>query len=501
MQAIEQSVFAAGMPIAALMEKVGGLLFSRIQQDFPLEKYSTIGILVGPGHNGGDALVVARELLLAGRHIKVWEPSQKSKSLTAAHAQYLQSLGAAWTDSYGELHDCQLLIDGLFGFGLGRSLEGIWADTVNWANQSGIAIASIDLPSGIETDSGETLGTAIRAHTTYCLGLWKQGLLQDRALDSIGRLTLVDFGLPLPTITMVLGDKPVVEQITATSVRDRLPSQRWGTRQHPPAPDTHKYNHGHLLLVCGSTRYSGAAILTALGARPSGVGMVTIAVPDSIQTIVRQWIPEALVLPCPQTSSGSIATIPGMSEKNYTAIAFGPGMDKDIDGLLASVCMLNVPLLLDADGLNALSRASFELVVERSSPTLLTPHLGEFRRLFPTISPDRRLSAAQTAAQHCNGVVLLKGARTIISDGEKIWVNPNSTPALARGGSGDVLTGLIGGLLAQGIMAVDAAVIGTWWHAQAALSLSQTSGVGAVDPVNLALHCRSVTPLDLVDND
>ncbi|MEL7083818.1 MAG: NAD(P)H-hydrate dehydratase [Cyanobacteria bacterium J06597_1] len=502
MQAIEQSVFAAGMPVAALMEKVGGLLFARIQQDFPQAEYPAVGLLVGPGHNGGDALVVGRELLLAGREVVVWMPTEQVKELTAAYARYLRSLGASWATTYAELQNCQVLIDGLFGFGLGRSLEGVWAATVKWANQSGLPIASIDVPSGIETDRGEVLGTAIRAHMTYCLGLWKQGLLQDRALDYTGNIKLVDFGLPLSNITAALGQPPLVERLTVAWVRDRLPDKRWGTGLHPPNPNTHKYSHGHLLLVCGSIRYSGAAILTALGARPSGVGMVTVAVPEDMAMLVRQWVPEGLVLPCPQTASGSIAAIPGLSASglengNYTAIALGPGMDANIDEVLTSVCSTNLPLLLDADGLNVLARASIELVVKRIAPTILTPHVGEFRRLFPTISPDHRFPAVQTAARHSQSVVLLKGARTVISDGARIWVNPDSTPALARGGSGDVLTGLVGGLLAQGVPAVDAAAIGTWWHAKAAISLAQESGVGAVDPVHLANRCRSISPVDL----
>ncbi|MGK7913062.1 MAG: NAD(P)H-hydrate dehydratase [Synechococcus sp.] len=497
MQAIEQSVFAAGMPIAALMEKVGGLLFSEIQQDFPITTYPSVGLLIGPGHNGGDALVVGRELLLAGRDVTVWMPTERVKDLTASHASYLRSLGAIWTTTYTDLSNCQLLIDGLFGFGLGRPLTGLWSETVNWANQTNVPIASIDVPSGIETDCGEVLGTAIHAHTTYCLGLWKQGLVQDRALEYIGHLKLVDFGLPLSKIAAVLGETPQIERLTPTWVRHHLPKQRWGNHHRPPNPNTHKYNHGHLLLVCGSTRYSGAAILAALGARPSGIGMVTLAVPDSVAMAVRQRVPEALVLACPQTPSGSIAAIPGLSEGRYSAIAFGPGMDTNIGELLAEVCSIDAPLLLDADGLNALSRASLELVARRNSSTILTPHVGEFRRLFPTISPEHRLAAALTAAQLCNSIVLLKGARTVISNGDRIWVNPDSTPALARGGSGDVLTGLIGGLLAQGIDAEDAAAIGTWWHARAARSLEQISGVNSVDPDNLAQHLRCTSPLAL----
>ncbi|WP_017326526.1 bifunctional ADP-dependent NAD(P)H-hydrate dehydratase/NAD(P)H-hydrate epimerase [Synechococcus sp. PCC 7336] len=489
MQAIEHSVFAAGMPVAALMEKVGGLLFDRLRARFPRRDYPTVGILVGPGHNGGDGLVVARELLLAGYEVRVWMPSERAKPLTADHARYLRWLGATRASSYEELQSCHWLIDGLFGFGLTRSLEGIWAETVDWANRSGLPMVSIDLPSGLETDTGETLGTAVRATATYCLGLWKRGLLQDRALEAIGQAELIDFGLPLPAISDVLGEPPQLERITGKWVRDRLPPQRWGTALHPPNPDTHKYTHGHLLLVCGSARYSGAAILTALGARPSGVGMLTAVVPQSIQLLVRQWLPEALVVPCAETEAGCMGELPELDLGRYTAIAVGPGMDADIDEFVRGLCdrTRELPLVVDADGLNAIARLGVSSLKGRLASTVLTPHLGEFRRLFPQIESADRIRAAQEAAKQSGTTVLLKGARTAIGNPDgRAWLNPDSTPALARGGSGDVLTGLIGGLLAQGIAPEAAAGIGTWWHARAAIALAERDGPSGVDPLHLA---------------
>jgi NAD(P)H-hydrate epimerase len=495
MQAIEQSVFAAGMPVAALMEKVGGLLFGRIRDRFPLERYKRAGVLVGPGHNGGDALVVGRELQLAGYRVAVWMPSDRLKPLTGDHARYLRSLGATWVDSVAALQDCDFLIDGLFGFGLGRSLEGIWAETIAWANRSGIPIASIDVPSGIETDTGATLGVAIRAQVTYCLGLWKQGLLQDRALAAAGQAELVDFGLPPGAIEAVLGCEPTMQRITRDWVERHLPPCRWGQPGRLPAPDTHKYTHGHLLLVCGSAQYSGAAILTALGARPSGVGMVTVAVPHSLQLLVRQWVPEALVLGCPETEVGAIAELPHFEPERYTTIAIGPGVTLDVLPLLRILLsrVTAIPLVLDADGLNAVAELGVSVLADRSAATVLTPHGGEFRRLFPAIDLEDRLTAAIAAAQAAQTTLLLKGARTVIANPDgRAWVNPHSTPALARGGSGDVLTGLIGGVLAQGIAPEAAASIGAWWHSQAAIALENQRGVSGVDPVHLADNLPTV---------
>lgn len=151
---------------------------------------------------------------------------------------------------------------------------------------------------------------------------------------------------------------------------------------------------------------------------------------------------------------------------------------------------MDLPVLLDADGLNALARSSLHPLESRRFPTLLTPHVGEFRRLFPAIPQACRFEAVLTAAQQCGASVLLKGARTAISNGARTWVNPESTPALARGGSGDVLTGLIGGLMAQAIPVEDAAGIASWWHARAAIDLAQASSIGSVDPVRLAQQCQ-----------
>lgn len=490
MQQIEARLFAAGMPVEALMEKVAGLIVQRVAALYP-DRRLHFGVLVGPGHNGGDALVVARELYLSGYTVSLYCPFPKLKALTAQHYRYCQSLGLPLVEPVEGLHTCDVLIDGLFGFGLARSLEDGIANAVNQINQWSQPVVSIDLPSGLHTDTGAVLGTAIRATHTLCLGLWKQGLLQDQALAHAGNVELIDFGIPLADAWAVLGNSPSVRRITPEQAIAHLPLER-------PA-DTHKYKMGQALLICGSRRYAGGALLTALGARASGVGMLSIAVPQALKAILTAQLPEALVWGCPETEAGAIAQLPDeMDLDAYDAIACGPGLTIDASAVVQQVLSQKHAIVLDADGLNILAQmGTIPTLQARQAATIITPHLGEFKRLFPELADPMpcRVSAAQAAAAASSAIVLLKGARVAIANPEgAVWINPESTAALARGGSGDVLTGLLGGLLAQAIAAepvasmLDHMQAGVWWHAQAGILAMQERTTLGVDAFTLSQY-------------
>lgn len=483
MRSIEGQIFAAGMPVAALMEKVAGKITDRIVAFYPQSSVQRIGILVGPGHNGGDALVVARELHFRGYDITVCCPVTRLKELTARHCQYVKSLGIPCHTEIDPLRHCDVFIDGLFGFGLERSLTEPLVSMVNQINQWQRSIVSIDVPSGLHTDTGEALGIAIRATQTLCLGLWKLGLLQDHALEYVGDIELIDFDIPITDIQAVLGATPQVQRLTPTWALSAIPL-------HRPA-STHKYKMGHLLVICGSRRYAGSALLTGLGARASGVGMVSIAVPTSLKPMLSTQLPEALVIDCPETNSGAIAELLTSVELSaFHAIACGPGLTLEASSIVSQILASKCPLVLDADGLNALAQfGTVPTLQKRQAPTVLTPHLGEFKRLFPDLSPETaRTIAVQQAAQQSGAIVLLKGARVLISDSQgQTRINPESTPALARGGSGDVLTGLLGGLLAQDLASpthfplLDIVQSAAWWHAQAGVLAAQTRTELGVD--------------------
>lgn len=490
MQQIEARVFAAGMPVEALMEKVAGLIARRVTVLYPNSRQH-LGVLVGPGHNGGDALVVARELHFKGYAVSIYCPFSTLKDLTAKHSRYCKSLGIPFVERAGALQACDVLIDGLFGFGLKRSLSDEIAATVNQINQWSQPVISIDLPSGLHTDTGEVLGTAVRATHTLCLGLWKQGLLQDQALDHTGSVELIDFDLPLADVWAVLGNPPAVRRITPEKAIAHLPLVR------PVA--TYKYKMGHVLLICGSRRYAGGALLTALGARASGVGMLSIAAPITLKATLTAQLPEALVWGCAETATGAIAQLPDEIDLNaYDAIACGPGLTTDASTIVQQVLRQKQAIVLDADGLNILAQmGTLPTLQQRQAPTVITPHLGEFKRLFPDLAEPMpcRITAAQAAAANSGAIVLLKGARVAIaSPNGDVWLNPESTAALARGGSGDVLTGLLGGLLAQAIASpspnalLDSVQAAVWWHAQAGILAMQERTILGVDAFTLSQY-------------
>ena len=490
MQAIESLIFQAGMPVAALMEKVALRITQKLIELYPIHNYPRVGILVGSGHNGGDALVVARELHHQGRQLKIYTPFPKSKPLTRVHGCYAKSLGIPFV-SLEELQDCDLIVDGIFGFGLERDVTGDVAIAIKTVNNWQIPVLSIDLPSGIHSDRGMVMGTAIRATNTLCLGLWKRGLLTESATSYIGKLERIDFDIPEQFILQVLGQEHSLGhslwRINPQQVlRDRLPISRH--------PITHKYEVGHLLLVVGSQKYGGAALLAAMGAKATGIGMLSIAVPNSLQSLILAQVPDALVIGCPETTSGAIASLPNLDLQKYQAISCGCGLSVDAFPIVEQVLNSDRPLILDADGLNALASYGKEYLIHqlntRASAMILTPHWGEFCRLFPDLRDVERLEALQTAVNLTKSIILLKGARTAIAfpqaSGSQIWINPESTPALARGGSGDVLAGMIGGMLAQGMAAKDVAIAATVWHSQTAIWLASQRTEMGVDPVTLA---------------
>jgi ADP-dependent NAD(P)H-hydrate dehydratase / NAD(P)H-hydrate epimerase len=514
MQRVESLLFASGMPVEALMEKVGLALSSAINRLFLWQHFPCVGVLVGSGHNGGDGLVVARELLLAGREVVVFAPATLSKPLTRSHCQYFASLGGQVFTDFSLLPKVDLWIDALFGFGLTRPVIGTYAEAIEAVNRSGVTIVALDLPSGMDTDTGKILGTAIRATHTLCLGLWKRGLWQDCALEYLGEVERIDFGIQDKQIQEALGfpskktssnaqgkaDEPeaVVVKPETTFAKTNVPSVEpseitlllddeacSGLPLQRPAL-AHKYTTGSTLLIAGSRQYSGAVHLAALGARASGTGMLTLAVPSSLRATLIPNFPEALIVDCPEDAKGNLNAL-NLDLSHYQSVVFGPGMSQFNPQVLRQVIVNSAGILvLDADGLNQLA-GNLDWLLERQGQTILTPHPGEFRRLFPDIDLSDRFNAACHAAQRSGAWIVLKGARTVMSSPSgRLWVNPVGSAALARGGSGDVLAGLIGGLAAQTREAQTATLGGVWWHAQTGAYLARKHTVLGVPPQVLA---------------
>jgi NAD(P)H-hydrate epimerase len=490
MQEIENKMFAEGMPVSSLMEKAALFCSQKINQDYPLSDYKKVGFIIGNGHNGGDGLVIARELFFQNYQVKLYLPlADKSKDLTTQHLNYAKFLNLDFVANIHDLKHCDLIIDCLFGFGLNRSINNPLADDILTINSWQKPIISIDLPSGIHTDRGEVLGVAIKATHTLCLGLWKLGLFQSSAWEYTGKIERIDIGIPHNLVAEIINQSPIIKLMTAEKVKVVLPLSR--------AINTHKYKQGNLLLICGSQEYAGAALLAGYGAKSSGVGMLTLAVPESLKTLIINHLPFALVIGLPETNIEKIISDDILSLNKYDTIVFGMGISKKnqflTEQFFKKILDIEKILIIDADGFNYLLKGSFlDTLSKRKFPTILTPHEGEFKRLFPDLDLNiDRFSTLQQAAKRINSTILLKGAKTMISHrGEKNWIINKGTAALARGGSGDVLSGFIGGLVAQTNLSQhpieEVVATAAWLHQQGGILAAKDYTQMGVDGLILA---------------
>jgi len=499
MAALEAALFASGLPEAALMEKAA-LQISRRLLAQPERLAAGVLVLVGPGHNGADGLVVARELHLAGVAVRIWCPFERQKPLAAEHRRHACWLGIPALLAPPDPGDAALWIDALFGIGQHRApaedLQKLFAE--RQASRAGQLVA-IDVPTGLCADEGRVLGrVAACASQTFCLGLLKQGLVQDSALAWVGQLERFDLALPAALLATLPADQPL--GLGAADLK---------TAPRPVAPpEAAKYGRGRLLVVAGSDRYRGAALLSLLGASASGCGSLRAAVPAAVAAglwaVEPQVVMEAALEERP---TGGLALAPlavsGVLDR-LDAVLLGPGIGPGPgigDGTAcpdepAWQALQNFPglLVLDADGLNrlaggAVGTAATTWLQQRRGPTWLTPHAGEFARLFPDLANRPPLEAAAAAAGQCHVSVLLKGARSVVAaaDGRR-WQLLEAASAAARAGLGDVLAGYAAGRGAAAGCGEGGALLAAaaLEHAQAGLACCREQGQGAATPQAIA---------------
>ena len=454
MVALEQEWLASGLPVPALMEKVG-LAMTAWCLARPELLTNGVLVLVGPGHNGGDGLVVARELSQAGIAVRIWCPLPLRQPLTQEHHRHLRWLNSAELQCSPDPSDPALWIEALFGLGQTRGLPQELAELLKQRqrHQPGRLI-SLDLPAGLDGDSGRPLdGTAAVAQATLTVGLVNRGLVQDAALDHVGQVHRIDAGVPQRLLDRFQA-QPVLQ------VRDADLS----SLPHPKHPRAAmKYQRGRVLVVAGSERYRGAALLALEGAQASGAGSVQAAVPESLASGLWQPLPElVLAAALPSDPSGGLVWGDWLNNadlQRLDAVLLGPGLgsnqtpwEHQAEGLKAFPGLL----VLDADGLNQLAASStgWRWISQREGPTWITPHAGEFERLFPTISLDHPLEAARTAARCSGATVLLKGAHSVVATPTgMVHQLISGDPATARTGLGDVLAGFAAGWGARSIAA------------------------------------------------
>ena len=504
MAALEQQLFASGLPVEALMEKAALAVARRLQQPdwWPQLQQSGALVLVGPGHNGGDGLVVARELQLAGLAVRIWSPFERHKPLTAAHLQHARWLGIPELDHPPDPGDPAVWIDALFGIGQnrppGEALETLVEQRQH--QQPGRLIA-IDGPTGLCADLGVPLGrVAACAALSLSIGLLKQGFLQDSALAWVGRLERLDLGLPPALLKALPSDQPL-----ALSYSD-LTSAPWP--QLPAAAA--KYQRGRLLVIAGSEAYRGAGQLCLQGASASGVGSLRAALPQPLADQIWSVQPHVVVsaaLAAHPSGSLNLAGLNDSTLERLDAVVLGPGLGNITQAELAAEAetwqrLQHFPglLLLDADGLNRLARlGATPWLQSRRGPSWITPHRDEFARLFPELVAPPALLAAQAAARQCSShhpcSVLLKGARTVIAAGDgRRWQLRQACSAAARAGLGDVLAGYAAGLAARG--GGDTALLATsaLAHAHAGQQAAQQQGQGGAEPTTVAQRLQNQEP-------
>ncbi|MGA5449680.1 NAD(P)H-hydrate dehydratase [Streptomyces umbrinus] len=443
------------LPEGALMQRAAAGLAAACAELLGRVYGSRVVLLVGSGDNGGDALYAGARLRRRGAGVTavLLAPERTHTggldALRRAGGTILRGADAAEEP----IRRADLVVDGIVGIGGKGGLRPDAAPLADLARESRAAVVAVDLPSGVEADSGEVRGAAVRADLTVTFGTHKPGLLVDPAKEYAGSVRLVDIGLSLP-------DEAELEALQHADVAALLPV---------PGAESDKYRRGVVGIVAGSARYPGAAVLAVAGALRGGAGAVRYVGPAGDAVIAR--FPETLV------SAGS----PERAGRVQAWVA-GPGVGDDADSV-AAVLRADVPVLVDADGLRLAER---EVVRARTAPTLLTPHAGEAAALLG-VSRDEvegaRLTSVRELAAAYGATVLLKGSTTLVAEpgGGAVRVNSTGTAWLATAGSGDVLSGLTGSLLAAGLGTRDAGSVGAYLHGLAGRFAADGAPVGAYD--------------------
>ena len=481
----QQTIEQIGIPGAVLMEHAGDAVVQAIRQHF--SECQHVGIFVGKGNNGGDGLVIARQLAHAGQPIQIFlvSPPESFAGDALTNLQIVQNLDLPITLIFSEndlkqfknqIASSDLIVDSIFGTGLRGGVHGFIGAVINYINELGRPVVAIDLPSGLSADTGLAEGACIQATYTVTMGLPKRGNLIHPGATLTGKLEVADIGFPSSVI-----DAQNI-QLNWTQPSD-------ATQMMPSRPrHSHKGTYGRVFVVAASTGMTGAAALTSAGALRVGAGLVTLGTPKSLNPILEVKLTEVMTLPLPETAEGSLALeakshIIEAVERTKSVLAIGPGLSQHPETVALVhnlICETDTPTVIDADGINALSKSK-EILSSLSPQTVLTPHPGEMARLIggtvEALEQDR-IGIAQRFAETHNVTLVLKGAPTVVAHGNgEVWINSTGNAGMATGGMGDVLTGLIAGLVAQKVSPFDAAVLGVYLHGLAGDIVAESVGM------------------------
>ena len=443
-------------------------------------------ILAGKGNNGGDGLVVARHLANAGAEVKVMllARTEEIKGDARVNLDILRHLPVPILPLLDDkdlnalrvaILSTDLVVDAIYGTGFKGSVPPLIAKVIRSINSQGRPVIALDVPSGLEADTGRVPGEAIRAICTVTLGLPKVGLVIEPGTEFVGELRVVDISIPPGLIE--------AQNLSRTLLDRQWCVQKIGRRQAAG----HKGDYGHVLVLGGSEGLTGAVVLAGEAALRSGAGLVTVGIPASLNPIIETKLTEVMSRPLPETAARTLALDSLLALESLfqriSVVAVGPGMSRYPEArefIQELLKMVSVPVVIDADGLNAVAEDISILKVARNR-LVLTPHPGEMSRLLGvTIEEiqENRLEVAQKAAIEWKAVVVLKGNRTIVATPEgQVFINPTGNPGMATGGTGDVLTGIIAGFIAQGLSIVEAAGLGVYLHGATGDRVCQQTGM------------------------
>ena len=472
-----------GTPGHVLMERAGSGATQALL-DFFEKRPKRVVVVAGRGNNGGDGFVMARllkkqgvacEVILAAKKREVRGDARRNLQAFLRLRGRVEEVCALDQLPAAEkrLGRCDVIIDALLGTGLNTAVKGIQAALIARMNACGVPIVAVDMPSGLHADSGQPVGSAVEAALTVTFGYPKLGQVLYPGTAQVGQLAWVDIGIAPQALAEVA---PHLHVLTRREVGGQIRARR---------PESHKGNFGHVLVLAGARGKSGAAVLSASAALRTGTGLVTLAGPQGLIPIFSSVLLEAMTAPQPERADGSLklnVRILSQSLHGKSALVFGPGIGVSAETKRMARWLLKnsqVPLLIDADGLNCVA-SQVALLKTAQVPVILTPHPGEMSRLAALSTADiqaQRLEVARQFATRYGCYLVLKGARSIIAapDG-RAWINPTGNPGMASGGMGDVLSGIIGGLLAQGYVPDVACCLGVFLHGAAADIFAQQHG-------------------------
>jgi len=479
-----RTIEEVGIPGAVLMENAGRGATKILCEHFKDLHIGLVSIVCGGGNNGGDGFVIARYLQQGGIQVKVFLLTDPNRIQGDARIYFdvLQPLeipiqilfqSGITNEVLHEWQESVCIVDAIFGTGLSRDVSGLYRQAIEGIQTSHRPVFAVDIPSGINADTGKVQGIAVKAECTATFGLPKRGLYLYPAVDFSGHIECVDIGIP----------RHLVHNL---NLKEEIFDPAFLLPNLKRESNTHKGTYGHLFVLAGSIGKTGAAALCSEAALRSGAGLVTLGIPDSMNHILEQKLTEVMTLPCISSEEGSLSlkSLEKIQEfaSRVQGLVVGPGLgiNTDTEKIIRELWRhVQMPMVWDADALTLLAQNP-DLNGNQSSEIIITPHPGEMSRLLgKPVSwvQENRIDAIKSFSNQWGVITVLKGSRTLIADPDgNLRINLTGNPGMASAGVGDVLAGMIGALLVQGLSPFDAASLGVWLHGAAGDRVAQTMG-------------------------